>query len=103
MAACHALMHNIRKGKITTYIGDSDHKVTMFDYSPDLSFDKNLEFLKDFYGNNEAERAIKTWVLVRKNSLFAGPDDGAKAIVIVDTILPPLSATEHTSLRRLRK
>jgi transposase len=200
--------NNIRKGKITTYIGDSQHNVTMFDYSPDLSFDKNLDFLKDFQGvvqadaaggfdalfedgrrieagcsahsrrkyfeaefaenevrtvvldiyndlyaiereikdqpspfrlamrrrkskpltkvlrkiivrakealhpthelmkainytlkhwlaltrflkdpdiaidNNESERAIKTWVLVRKNSLFAGSDEGAKAIAV---------------------
>ncbi|MCC7528989.1 MAG: IS66 family transposase [Candidatus Melainabacteria bacterium] len=199
---------NIRKGKVTTYIGDSKHPVNMFDCSPDLTFDKNLEFLKDFKGivqadaaggfdalfedgqkteagcsahsrrkyfeieftekdicnavldiyrdlykierdikdkppafrlamrrkkskplvkllrkiivrakeklnpshelmkaikytlkhwraltrflknpdiaidNNEAERAIKTWVLVRKNSLFAGSDEGAKAIAV---------------------
>ncbi|MGD9681617.1 MAG: transposase [Candidatus Obscuribacterales bacterium] len=42
-------------------------------------------FLKDpeiAIDNNEAERAIKTWVLVRKNSLFAGSDAGAKAIAI---------------------
>jgi transposase len=200
--------NNIRKGKITAYIGDSTHPVNMFDFSPDLTFNKNLEFLKDFYGivqadaaggfdalyedgqrteagcsahsrrkyfeieftekdvcnavldvykalykierdikdkpapvrlamrrrkskplikllrkiivraqaklnpshelmkainytlkhwraltrflknpeiaidNNEAERAIKTWVLVRKNSLFAGSDEGAKAIAV---------------------
>lgn len=200
--------NNIRKGKMTTYIGDSAHPVNMFDFSPDMTFDKNLAFLKDFTGivqadaaggfdalfedgqkieagcsahsrrkyfeaefseqdvrksvldiyrdlynvereikskpaafrlavrrrkskplvkllrkvitrakakftpaheltkainytlkhwialtrflkdpeiaidNNEAERAIKTWVLVRKNSLFAGSDAGAKAIAI---------------------
>jgi transposase len=199
--------NNIRKAKITTYIGDSLHPVNLFDLSPDLSFDKNLAFLKDFKGivqadaaggfdalfedgerieagcsahsrrkyfeaitedeirilvldiyrdlykiekdikdkpacfrlamrrkkskplmkllrniivrakvklnpkhelmkainyslnhwraltrflknpdiaidNNEAERAIKCWVLVRKNSLFAGSDEGAKAIAI---------------------
>jgi transposase len=32
--------------------------------------------------NNESERAIKCWVLVRKNSLFAGSDEGAKAIAV---------------------
>ena len=32
--------------------------------------------------NNEAERAIKCWVLVRKNSLFAGSDEGARAIAV---------------------
>ncbi len=42
-------------------------------------------FLKNPYiaiDNNETERAIKCWVLVRKNSLFAGSDAGAKAIAI---------------------
>jgi transposase len=32
--------------------------------------------------NNDAERAIKCWVLSRKNSLFAGSDNGAKAAAI---------------------
>jgi transposase len=49
--------NNIRKGKITTYIGDTQHKVTIFDYSPDLSFDKNLEFLKPFRGIVQADAA----------------------------------------------
>lgn len=48
---------NIRKGKVTTYIGDPDRKVTMFDFSPDLSFDKNLDFLKDFRGIVQADAA----------------------------------------------
>lgn len=48
--------NNIRKGKITTYIGVQT-KVTMFDFSPDLSFDKNLEFLKDFKGIVQADAA----------------------------------------------
>jgi transposase len=42
--------NNIRKGKITTYIGDANHKVIAFDYSPNLSFEKNLDFLADFRG-----------------------------------------------------
>lgn len=42
-------------------------------------FLKNPEIPID---NNESERAIKCWVLVRKNSLFAGSDEGAKAIAI---------------------
>ncbi|MEP6468012.1 MAG: IS66 family transposase [Parafilimonas sp.] len=49
--------NNIRKGKITTYIGDSNHKVNLFDFSPDLSFDKNLAFLKDFKGIVQADAA----------------------------------------------
>jgi transposase len=48
---------NIRKGKITTYIGDQRHKVTMFDYSPDLSFDRNLAFLKDHQGVVQVDAA----------------------------------------------
>lgn len=48
---------NIRKGKITAYIGDAQHNVTMFDFSPDLSFNKNLEFLKDFTGTVQADAA----------------------------------------------
>jgi transposase len=48
---------NMRKGKITTYIGDNQHKVTLFDYSPNLSFGKNLEFLKDFCGIVQADAA----------------------------------------------
>jgi transposase len=49
--------NNIRKGKITTYIGDDDQKITMFDYSPNLSFDKNLDFLKTFQGKVQADAA----------------------------------------------
>jgi hypothetical protein len=48
---------NIRKGKITVYIGDSEHKVTMFDYSRALSFDKNLQFLDDYTGIVQADAA----------------------------------------------
>lgn len=49
--------NNIRKGKITAYIGDSRHPVNMFDFSPNLSFDKNLAFLKDFKGIVQADAA----------------------------------------------
>ena len=49
--------NNIRKGKITTYIGDSAHPVNMFDFSPDLSFEKNLAFLADFAGIVQADAA----------------------------------------------
>ncbi|MBX9667955.1 MAG: IS66 family transposase [Candidatus Obscuribacterales bacterium] len=48
--------NNIRKGKMTTYIG-VQRDITMFDFSPDLSFDKNLEFLKDFEGTVQADAA----------------------------------------------
>ncbi len=49
--------NNIRKGKITTYIGDSAHPVNMFDFSPGLSFEKNLAFLADFTGIVQADAA----------------------------------------------
>jgi transposase len=49
--------NNIRKGKITTYIGDSNHPINMFDFSPDLSFAKNLDFLKNFHGIVQADAA----------------------------------------------
>jgi predicted transcriptional regulator len=45
--------------------------LTRFLKNPDIAID-----------NNECERAIKCWVLVRKNSLFAGSDEGAKATAI---------------------
>jgi hypothetical protein len=45
--------------------------LTRFLKNPDIAID-----------NNESERAIKCWVLVRKNSLFSGSDEGAKAITV---------------------
>lgn len=49
--------NNIRKGKITGYVGDAKHPITMFDSSPDLSFEKNLAFLRDFKGIVQADAA----------------------------------------------
>jgi transposase len=49
--------NNIRKGKITTYVGGSEHKITMFDYSPNQTFNKNCEFLADFHGIVQADAA----------------------------------------------
>jgi transposase len=49
--------NNIRKGKITTYVGDERSRLTMFDFSPDLSFNKNSEFLRDFRGIVQADAA----------------------------------------------
>jgi hypothetical protein len=45
--------------------------LTRFLKNPDIAID-----------NNESERAIKCWVLVRKNSLFAGSDAGATATAV---------------------
>lgn len=49
--------NKIRKGKITTYIGDAKNRITIFDYSPDLSFSKNLKFLESFAGIVQADAA----------------------------------------------
>lgn len=49
--------NNIRKGKITTYIGDADHPAIVFDYSSDLSFNRNLAFLKNYNGIVQADAA----------------------------------------------
>jgi len=48
---------NIRKGKITAYVGNAASKSTIFDYSPDLSFDRNLEFLEPFCGTVQVDAA----------------------------------------------
>lgn len=49
--------NNIRKSKITVYVGDDATRVTIFDYSPSLSFDKNKEFLDGFAGTIQADAA----------------------------------------------
>lgn len=48
---------NMRKGKITAYVGDAGCKITLFDYSRDLSFHQNLQFLRDFKGIVQADAA----------------------------------------------
>ena len=59
----------MRKGKMTVYIGDKHHKSTAFDFSPDKSFARNKEFLKDFKGFVQADAANGFDVLF---------DDGSK-------------------------
>lgn len=51
------LKTKMRKGKITAYRGDKHHRYIAFDFSPDLSFDKNIDFLKDFKGFVQADAA----------------------------------------------
>ncbi len=46
-----------RKGKMTVYVGDKEHRSTVFDFSPDKSFARNKEFLKDFTGHVQADAA----------------------------------------------
>lgn len=52
-----SLKSKMRKGKITSYLGDKSHPLSFFDYSPNLSFDKNKETLKDFKGFVQADAA----------------------------------------------
>ena len=49
--------NNIRKGKMTAYNGDEQHRSIVFDFSPNKSFAKNKEFLKDFKGFVQADAA----------------------------------------------
>jgi transposase len=49
--------NNIRKGKMTTYIGDFNHRINMFAFAPDLSFEKNRAFLEEFDGIVQADAA----------------------------------------------
>ena len=51
------LKGKMRKGKITSYMGDRHHPLNFFDYSPNLSFDKNKETLKNFKGFVQADAA----------------------------------------------
>ncbi len=48
---------NMRKGKMTVYIGDDQHSYIVFDFSPDLSFDRNKKFLEGFNGFLQADAA----------------------------------------------
>jgi transposase len=47
----------MRKGKMSVYLGDKYHKSTVFDFSPNKSFARNKEFLKDFKGYVQADAA----------------------------------------------
>ena len=44
-----------RTGRIWTYVGDSDHPYTVYDYTPTRSRDGPDEFLKDFHGFLQAD------------------------------------------------
>jgi transposase len=47
----------MRKGKMSVYLGDQHHKSTVFDFSPNKSFARNKEFLKNFKGYVQADAA----------------------------------------------
>ena len=52
-----SLKGNMRKGKITSYVGDKHHPLNFFDYSPDQSFDSNKKTLGDYKGFVQADAA----------------------------------------------
>jgi transposase len=47
----------MRKGKITVYRGDRDHRYVVFDFSGDKSFERNKLFFEDFKGIVQADAA----------------------------------------------
>jgi transposase len=47
----------MRKGKMTAYLGDENHPLNFFVFSPDLTFKTNKETLKDFKGYVQADAA----------------------------------------------
>jgi transposase len=51
------LKGKMRKGKMTVYRGDRRRPYTVFDFSPNQSFVRNLQFLKDFKGIVQADAA----------------------------------------------
>lgn len=58
----------MRKGKMSVYLGDKHHKSTVFDFSPNKSFARNKEFLKDFRGYIQADAANGFDALFEDNS-----------------------------------
>lgn len=51
------LKRRMRKGKITAYVGDRNHPLNFYDFSPGLSFEQNKKTLKDFKGFVQADAA----------------------------------------------
>ncbi|CAN5300170.1 IS66 family transposase [soil metagenome] len=47
----------LRKGKMTPYIGDTEHPFIIFDFSPDLSFARNTAFFEDYNGMIQCDAA----------------------------------------------
>lgn len=47
----------MRKGKMSAYRGDANHPLIFFDFSPDLSFQRNLLILEKFTGKVQADAA----------------------------------------------
>lgn len=47
----------MRKGKMTVYRGDENHKFVLFDFSPDQSFARNIAMLIEYVGIVQADAA----------------------------------------------
>jgi transposase len=62
------LKGNMRIAKLTGYRGDANHKLVSFDFSPNGSFERNRQFLKDFAGIIQADAAIGFDALFKNNS-----------------------------------
>jgi len=52
-----SLPSNMRKGKITSYVGDKRHPLNFFVFSPSCSFASNKDTLKDYKGFVQADAA----------------------------------------------
>jgi transposase len=50
-----SLESNLRKGKMTPYLGDKQHPYTVFDYSPNQTFARNIAFFSNFTGFVQAD------------------------------------------------
>lgn len=64
----NALKRQMRKAKMTSYVGDKLHPLNFFEYSPSLSFDQNKRTLKDFKGFVQADAANGFDALFEKDS-----------------------------------
>lgn len=48
---------NIRRGKMTAYLGDDNNPYSIFDFSPNQSFDRNKKMFENFRGFVQADAA----------------------------------------------
>jgi transposase len=62
------LKKKMRKGKMTSYVGDRRHPLIFFDFAPNLSFDQNKKTLKHFKGFVQADAATGFDALFKEDS-----------------------------------
>lgn len=67
----------IRKGKMTSYIGDKNHNFNLFEFSPDKSFTRNIAFFSGYTGYIQADGATGFDVLFKD-----GKEGKSKAIEV---------------------